>query len=115
MSSFKDLIVWEKSMDLVVETYKLIDFFPAAEKFALSEQLRRCSISIPSNIAEGAGRKSKKEFVQFLHISLGSLYELQTQIDIASRLHYITKEDIPYSSFLEIEKMINSLITSLKR
>ena len=115
MAYYKDLKVWEKSMDMVIEIYKILENFPNFEKFALADQIRRCAISIPSNIAEGSARNSKKEFIQFLHISLGSLYELQTQLEIALRLNYINKNSEIYNVIFEIEKMLNSLIFSMKK
>ncbi len=98
----KDLDVWKKSMDLVEEVYALSNFFPDDEKFGLTNQIRRASVSIPSNISEGAARKSDKEFVQFLYIALGSLSELETQYLIAVRLKYITENK-------EIENKINEV------
>jgi four helix bundle protein len=82
----KDLEVWKKSMDLVEDVYALSKFFPNDEKFGLTNQIRRASVSVPSNISEGAARKSDKEFIQFLYIALGSLSELETQYLIAVRL-----------------------------
>ncbi len=98
----KELDVWIKSMDLVESIYKISNTFPDSEKFGLTSQIRRSSISIPSNIAEGAGRKGDKEFVQFLHIALGSLTELDTQYIIAVRLNYIVKNK-------ELEVLINDV------
>lgn len=89
----KELNVWIKSMDLVESIYKISNAFPDSEKFGLSSQMRRAAISIPSNIAEGAGRKGDKELVQFIHLALGSLSELETQYLIAVRLSYIEKND----------------------
>ena len=96
----KELDVWKKSMDLVESIYKISNSFPDLEKFGLTSQIRRAAISIPSNIAEGAGRKSDKEFIQFLHIALGSLTELDTQYLIAVRLKYIKNNK-------ELELLIN--------
>ena len=115
MANYKDLKVWQKSMDLVVDVYTIISSFPQLERFALSDQIRRCSVSIPSNIAEGTGRNHTKEFVQFLSVSLGSLYELQTQLEIAKRVGYITNTQELDNKTLEIEKMLNALITSIKK
>ncbi|MCK0125010.1 four helix bundle protein [Gelidibacter sp. F2691] len=84
----KDLDVWKKSMDLVEVVYRLSSQFPSDERFGLTSQMRRAAVSLPSNIAEGAGRKSDKELIQFLHIALGSLGELDTQYLIAVRLKY---------------------------
>ena len=81
----KDLEVWKKSMDLVSNIYKITESFPNKEIYGLTNQIRRSAVSVPSNIAEGAARSSKKEFIQFLYIALGSLAELETQMIIASR------------------------------
>lgn len=98
----KDLEVWKKSMDLVEDVYALSKFFPNDEKFGLTNQIRRASVSVPSNISEGAARKSDKEFIQFLYIALGSLSELETQYLIAVRLKYIIEN-------IEIENKINEV------
>ncbi len=98
----KELDVWNKSMDLVESIYEISNAFPNDEKFGLTNQIRRAAISIPSNIAEGAGRKGNKEFIQFLHTSLGSLTELDTQYLIAVRLNYINKDN-------ELELLINDV------
>ena len=115
MANYKDLKVWQKAMDLVVDVYSIISDFPQIERFALSDQIRRCSVSIPSNIAEGAARNHTKEFVQFLSVSLGSLYELQTQLEIAKRVGYIANIQKLNKKTLEIEKMLNALISSIKK
>ena len=112
MGTHKDLKVWEKSMDLVVSTYKLSSHLPAAEKFGLTSQMRRAAVSVPSNIAEGAARNSTKEYIRFLYISLGSLSELETQFLISKRLEYIN--DILEESIIEIRKMLLGLIKNLK-
>ena len=93
MKYHKDLHVWQKAMDLVERVYLLTKKFPDEEKYGLISQIRRAAVSVPSNIAEGAGRNGTREFTQFLYIALGSLSELETQIDIASRLNYV-QEDI---------------------
>ena len=115
MAKYKELIVWQKAMDMTIFVYKIIETFPKKEMYALSDQIRRCSVSVPSNIAEGSARNSKKEFVQFLHIALGSLYELQTQLEIAYRVGYCSYERELENKIHEIEKMLNALITSIKR
>jgi len=89
----KDLEVWKKSMDLVSNIYKITESFPNKELYGLTNQIRRAAVSVPSNIAEGAARSSKKEFIQFLYIALGSLSELETQIIIANRLEYLNNLD----------------------
>ena len=88
LTTYKDLILWQKSMELVKETYSLVKKLPKEETYALSDQMRRAAISIPSNIAEGNGRKSKIDYVRFLDISRGSLYELETQIYIGVMLNF---------------------------
>ncbi len=116
MARYEDLKVWKKSISLVKEIYRILEKFPQDELFGLISQIKRAVISIPSNIAEGKGRKSRKEFIHFLHISLGSLYELQTQLIIAKELKYINDENllILKNKMDEIEKMINSLISYTK-
>ena len=89
MRTHKELLVWQKSMLLVEEVYRLVKMLPKEETYALSDQMRRAAISIPSNIAEGNARNSPKEFQQFLYISLGSAAELETQLLICQRLGYI--------------------------
>ena len=115
MESYRDLSVWQKSMDLVEEVYSLVKKLPHEEQFALSSQIRRAVVSIPSNIAEGYGRKSKKEYIRFLQIARGSKYEVETQLLICSRLGYLQKTDLSKSLDLcdEIGKMLNTLIKKL--
>jgi len=107
--NYKNLIVWQKSMDLVIEIYDLLNQFPKIEEYALKDQIRRSAVSIPSNLAEGSSRE-KKEFKHYVKISLGSLYELNTQLEIAYRLGYIKK--LPENIF-QIEKMLKALLKSL--
>ena len=113
MKTHKDLVVWNKSMELVIATYKLSSKFPEEEKFGLSSQMRRAAVSIPSNIAEGAARNSTKEYIRFLYIALGSLSELETQFLISNRLEYLN--DLLEDAITEIRKMLLSLIKSLKK
>jgi four helix bundle protein len=112
MKTHKDLIVWNKSMDLVQYTYELSSSYPDCEKFGLTSQMRRAAVSVPSNIAEGAARNSTKEYIRFLYISLGSLSELETQFLISNRLGYI--KNYSEESITEIRKMLLSLIKKLK-
>ncbi len=117
MKSHKDLEVWKKSVDLVEAIYKLTEGFPKSEQFSLSVQMQRSAISVPSNIAEGSGRMSRGDYIRFLYIARGSLLELDTQLEIAERLGYISNEqseDICYLSE-RILKMVDGLIFSLKR
>lgn len=115
MNSHKDLLVYQKSLDLVEMIYKESGKFPTEEKFGIISQLRRSAISLPSNIAEGAGRKGKKEFIQFLYIALGSLNEIETQMEIAKRLQYIENLTAFTELFLHIKRMLLKLIEKLNR
>lgn len=113
----KRLDVWNKSIDLTVDIYKLSETFPRTEVYGLTGQMRRAAVSIASNIAEGAGRQTKKEFVNFLHMAQGSLSELDTQLVIASKLGYFAEEVyVKIDRSLEtISKMLTGLIKSLKQ
>ena len=110
--NYSDLLVWQKGMDLVDEIYHLTKLLPREEIFALSDQMRRAAVSIPSNIAEGNGRKTKTEFRQFLSIANGSLYELETQIMICLRQRYFAECEAENALSLckEVGKMMTSLI-----
>ena len=113
----EDLIVWQKAMDLTVEIYRLVKFLPREETYALSDQMRRAVVSIPSNIYEGYGRSSTKEFINFLYIARGSLSELKTQLQICHRLKYFSESESEYALNLctEIHKTLNALISKLKQ
>ena len=91
MHNIKELKIWNKAMVLSVQVYELSSKFPSDERFGLTSQVRRCAVSIPSNISEGAGRNTKGEFKQFLGIANGSAYELQTQLIIANKLNFLMK------------------------
>lgn len=116
INDYKDFIVWQKAMDLVVEVYRLTKILPKYETYGLSDQMRRAAVSIPSNIAEGQGRNSTSEFIRFLNIARGSYSELDTQLQICIRLGYANETDIESALNLskEIGKMLNSLIKKLK-
>jgi four helix bundle protein len=116
MSSFKDLVVWNKSMDFAVEIYTVTKSFPSNEQFGLTSQLRRASSSIALNIAEGWGRGSNKTYSHFLKIARGSLYETETCLILSNKLGYISTEIIDSYSLLieQIGKMINGLIKSIE-
>ena len=116
MHNFKNLTVWQKSIDLATQIYSITACFPGDEKYGLTSQIRRAAVSIPSNIAEGAGRKSNKEFKHFLTISTGSIFELETQIIVAHRLNLINESTMNEMSLniIEIQKMLYSLERSIK-
>ena len=109
----KKLDAWKLSMDLVIEVYKATDKFPRPEQYGLVGQIHRAAISIPSNIAEGAARHTKKEFLNYLHIAQASLSELDTQIELASRLSYI--DQISRDTLDERMERIDKTITGLIR
>ena len=106
--NFRDLKVWQLSINAVVDIYKITSEFPADEKFGLISQIRRCAVSIPSNIAEGSGRGSNKDFARFLGIALASSYELETQLIISNRLDIISIDSLNFLSekLQEIQKII---------
>ena len=111
IEDYKDLIVWQRSMELAEEVYRLVKKLPKEELFALSDQIRRAVISIPSNIAEGYERNSTTEYIHVLSIAKGSKAELETQLLLCTKIHYLNNSDIEKSISLiqEIGKMINSL------
>lgn len=117
MNYFKELKVWQKAMEVVAKVYQITNSFPREEQFGIISQIRRCSISIPSNIAEGCGRKSNKKFNNFLGIALGSCFELETQLLISKNIgfinetHFISLE----SEIQHIQNMINKLQNSLDK
>ena len=114
--SYKDLEVWKLAVDFVKAVYQATSKFPASENFGLTNQIRRSAVSIPSNIAEGQGRNSVKEFRQFLSFGLGSLGELETQLIIAKEIDYLTIEELnPLLATLDrIRKMIRGLSKGIK-
>ncbi len=116
MGDPKELIVWQKAMDVVVHTYLLSEKFPAKETFGLTAQMRRAAISIPSNIAEGRRRSTEKEFKYFLNVAFGSAAELETQIEIALRLHFFEEAPSQKLSVLlqEVMRMLNKMISVIK-
>ncbi len=114
MNNHKDLDAWKESMNMVVNVYDLTKSFPQEELYGLSSQIKRSAISVPSNIAEGAARSSRAEFIRFLNISLGSLSELETQLILAMRLNYINNQSI-FDKIIDIRKIICGLINYLKK
>ena len=109
MKTHKDLEIWQLGIELVMDVYKTSKKFPKEEVYGLTAQMRRCAVSIPSNIAEGAARNSKKEFLQFLYIGLGSLSELETQVIIAQKLGYDQLSNIDL-----IEKLRRKILNFIK-
>ena len=110
MKDHKDLDVWKQSMVLVEDIYALTKNFPSDEKYGLTSQIKRAVVSVPSNIAEGAGRKGDKEFIQFLYIAMGSLSELETQLILANRLQFTNSIESYLSQIEKIKKMLFGLI-----
>ncbi len=112
MHNYKQLDVWKRSLKLTVEVYKISQKFPSEEKFGLMSQIRRCAVSVPSNIAEGAGRRTDGEFVNFLGIAHGSICELETQLYVAEELNYLQSIELNkvISELNEIQKMLYTLI-----
>lgn len=114
-TSYQNLVAWQKAMDLVTDVYKVTRAFPKEEVYGLTSQLRRAAVSVPSNIAEGQGRKGDGEFKHFLRLSLGSLMEVETQIMISERLGYMNPQSS--QSLLrgtgELGRILNGLVKSL--
>ena len=111
---YRDLEVWKQAMELCERVYALVRKFPQEEKRALGDQLRRAVVSIPSNIAEGNGRDSRSEYARFLSIARGSVFEVQTQLELASRFGYISSSDIPSSAIDSISRMLFTMIRKLR-
>ncbi len=112
--SFKDLIVWQKAYKIVIEVYKITKNFPKEEIYGLSQQMRRCSVSIPSNIAEGYGRQYNKEYKQFLSIAYGSLSELETQYLLAIDLKHINQSRAIEQLLKEVGSMLYRMINPIR-
>lgn len=117
MRNFKQLLVWQKGFDIAIQSYQLTKFFPVEERFALSNQITKAAVSIPSNIAEGGSRSSQKEYGRFLEISLGSSYELETQVLIAQAINYGQKEirTALLNNIAEEQKMLVNFLTTLNK
>ena len=116
MSNFRNLLVWQKAMSMTTFIYNSTNHFPKEEIFGLTSQIRRSSISIPSNIAEGFGRDSCKEYLRFLNISISSLFELQTQLEIAKNITYLNETEFKtlYEYSRELERMLVSFTNKIK-
>jgi four helix bundle protein len=112
----KKLDVWRLAMDLVTEVYRITESFPKDERYSLTDQVRRAAISIPSNIAEGAARKTRNEFIHYLHVARGSLSELDTQLELAKRLAYLREADwqLLDTQTERIDKMLHGLLRQQK-
>ena len=108
MRNFRKLEVWQQSMQLVKLVYDIVDCFPKNEMYGLSQQVRRCSVSIPSNVAEGCSRKSDKEFSRYIQIALGSSFELETQLLIALSRKYFTNSEV-FDNLKIIQERLNAL------
>lgn len=115
VKSYRDLIVWQKSMKLVTDISTITKLFPSDEFYGLTSQLRRCAVLIPSNIAEGYSRNSTGDYKRFLKIAAGSIFEMQTQVEIAVNLKYISKKnfDTLFNLAKEVELMLLALIRKL--
>jgi four helix bundle protein len=113
-SSFQGLTVWKKSIELVVRIYEVSEVLPEREKYGIVSQMRRAAVSIPSNIAEGHGRRSDGDFARFLRISLGSCRELQTLLIVSEKLKFLEFDSSTTDACEEIAKMLSSLIQKLK-
>jgi len=116
MANFKELLVWQRSIDFVTDIYRSTGSFPKDEMYGLISQIRRASVSIPSNIAEGNSRRSKPDYLQFLKIARGSCAEVETQLMISKNLNYLNEENYQKlnNNIIEISKMLNGLIHSLQ-
>lgn len=115
--SYRDLIVWQKAMALVTDVYRATESFPAREIYGITNQVRRAAVAIPSDIAEGKGRISKKEYVQMLSRARGSTYEVQTQLEISRNLSFLATDafEILEMKAAEVGRLLNGLITKLRR
>ena len=114
MKSFRELDVWKYAMELTDVVYRLVRRFPSEERYALGDQLRRAVVSVPSNIAEGFGRDSHKDFAHFLSQAKGSLYEVDTQLEVAVRQGFLKTDDIPFELMNSVSKLLGALSRRLR-
>ena len=116
LKNYKELNVWQKSYELCLEIYRITANFPHEERYGLTSQIRRSAVSIPSNIAQGYGRKTTVDYIRMLYISYSSVCELETQILLAKDLGFIEKDELSTvkTNIAEIERMLKALITSLE-
>jgi four helix bundle protein len=117
VKNYQELIAWQKAMDLVIEVYTISRAFPREEIYGLTSQLRRAAVSVPSNIAEGQGRRTTADFLRYLSISYGSLREVETQTIIATRLGYLTdrRSQVVLNLAAQVGRLLNGLMASLER
>jgi len=117
MSSFENLVYWQKARQLAKEIYRLSSSFPKTEQFGLSSQLRRAAVSVVSNIAEGYGRQYRSDYIHFLNIARGSCYEIEAQLILCIDLEFLLEQDVVHARQLceEIGKMLNAAIQSLQK
>jgi four helix bundle protein len=113
--SYRDLIAWQKAMALVTEVYRITEDFPRREMYGLTRQVRDAAVSVPSNIAEGKGRQTKKDYAQFLYRARASLYETQTQLEIGKNLQFLAEDAFTrtFAHCAEVGRVLNGLISSL--
>ena len=114
VKSYRELVVWQKAMDFAEHVYRVQRGFPAEERYGLCDQLRRAVVSVPSNIAEGRGRNSARDYAHFLTLARGSLNEVMTQLELATRLGYMKPGSGLYEESVEIGKMLNVLMKKVK-
>jgi len=116
IKTFRDLVVWQKAKEMVVVIYKYTGKFPEQEKFGVVQQIRRAAVSVPSNIAEGYGRRSTNDYKRFLNIAMGSLFEVQTLLEISRELSFISIKvfDDLFDRSREIERMLSALLRKLR-
>ena len=117
IKGYKDLVVWQKSMDMVEQVYMIVKKLPKEENYALGDQLRRAAVSVPSNIAEGNARHSAKEYIHFLAIANGSCAEVETQLELVARLHYVDRKSMKncFDLLVEIGKMLVAMQEKLRK
>jgi four helix bundle protein len=117
MASFRDVVAWQKAMELLTKIYLVTESFPQREMYGLTQQIRRAALSVPSNIAEGKGRQTKKDYLQFLYRARGSLFEVVTQLDASKNLKFLDDPDHAQSCELAAEtgRVLNGLIANVKK
>ena len=115
INSYRDLIAWQRAMSLVVAVYRATEALPDSEKFGLRSQMRRSAVSIPSNIAEGYGRESTQDYLRFLCVARGSLYELRTQFEICASLDYLIGDEALTGLLAETDRVLHGLIRGVER